>query len=296
MLAWAMNGEILPVAHGFPLRLVVPGWIGVANVKWLTRLTASPVPLEGLYQTQNYMIYREGQPAVPATLQPVKSVIARPAGGSTVNAGPVLVSGFAWSGAGKIAAVDISSDGGQSWTAARLHEPIMARHWVRWSLPWQPAPGAYSLMSRATDETGSSQPASVEWNRLGYGYNAIESVQVTVAGAPAAAPPPAPADTSAGSGGSDAAPVTGSTVSLSGDAALGKAVYDRECARCHGADGQGTSGGPTLVGDGTAPRGLSKQQLFDYVRTSMPYDKPGSLSEAEYTQVVEYLRVVNGLQ
>lgn len=292
MLAWAMNGEVLPVAHGYPLRLVVPNWIGVASIKWLVQLTASPVPLEGQYQTVNYMVYREGEAPFPATLQPVKSVIARPTPNAALGAGPVTISGFAWSGAGTIARVEVSADGGASWSEARLLDPISPLTWARWSVVWQPpSGGSFSLMSRATDETGQVQPTGVPWNRLGYGYNAIESVPVTVAeAAPAAAAPvaSAPAETQPA-----AAPAAPAEAPAGGDP--GQQVFAANCARCHGSNGEGSPRGPQLVGPNTAPHELSADDLYNYVHTAMPLNNPGSLTDQEYRDVVTYLRKLNGL-
>ena len=288
LLAWAMNGETLPVQHGFPLRLVVPNWIGVASIKWLTRLTASSVPLEGQYQTVNYMVYREGEAPFPASLQPVKSVVARPTAGAALGGGPVLVSGFAWSGAGKIAKVELSADGGQTWAPARLLEPISSLTWVRWDFVWQPpAAGSYALLSRATDETGAMQPTSVPWNRLGYGYNAIEGVAVTVAGAPAAAAP-APAAAPP-----EAPPAAPAPEPAAADGS-GQQLYAANCARCHGPNAEGSQRGPALVGPNTSPHLLTEDELFNYLKVAMPLDKPGSLSDSEYQAIVKFLRNANG--
>lgn len=289
LLAWAMNGEALPPDHGFPLRLVFPGWIGVANVKWLEQLTVLPHPLEGPYQTVRYTLEGPDYPERrPATILVVKAVIARPTAGSTIAAGPALISGFAWSGFGKITRVEVSTDGGGTWADARLLEPIERRHWARWDFPWNAPPGQHTLLCRATDETGAVQPRTVTWNRQGYQNNASVPTPVGVGQPAAAAPPPAPAPAPA-----PPAPAPPPAAAAPTDA--GREVFAQECARCHGDAGQGTNDGPQLIGRGSAVPSMSARQLDEYVRSSMPNDKPGSLSPDQYSAVIDYLRKANNL-
>jgi mono/diheme cytochrome c family protein len=234
------------------------------------------------------MYYPNDKPSYAATLLPVKSAIARPTANATVG-GSVLISGFAWSGTGRIARVEVSADGGASWTAARLLEPNDPRAWVRWSLLWQaPGNGSYTLMSRATDESGAVQPVTVEWNRLGYGYNAIQGVPITVGGAAAMAPAEAPASSAALEAPSGAAPAPVA-------ASAGAAVYGEACARCHGDQGEGSVDAPRIIGPNTLPHASTKEELFQYVKANMPYDNPGTLSDAEYQAAVDFLRQANGL-
>jgi DMSO/TMAO reductase YedYZ molybdopterin-dependent catalytic subunit len=183
LLAYAMNGEPLPPEHGFPVRLVVPGWIGVASVKWVERVEVVTQPFEGFYQRQRYVIER-ADPSVeptPATWLPVRAVIARPVADAAFPPGPAVISGFAYSGQGRIVGVEVSTDGGQRWQPAEMAPPFERWAWTRWQIGWDPGPGRYTLMARATDEVGNTQPATVEWNRQGYGYNAPWPVPVTVA-------------------------------------------------------------------------------------------------------------------
>jgi len=182
LVAWAMNGEPLLPPHGGPARLYVPGWIGVASIKWLQRLEVTDRQFDGLYNTQRYVLQDRpsGAPTEPVTLQPVKSYINRPSPGSTLAAGGHLITGYAWSGSGQIAKVELSADGGASWADAAILEPRLPRAWVRFELPWQATPGEFVLASRATDERGALQPESVEWNRMGYYMNAIYRLPVTV--------------------------------------------------------------------------------------------------------------------
>ena len=177
-----MNGAPLLPPHGAPARLYVPGWIGVASIKWLQHLEVIDRPFDGLYNTQRYILQDRpsGAPTEPATLQPVKSYINRPAPGSTLAAGAHLVTGYAWSGSGPIARVEVSADGGASWADAAILEPRLPRAWVRFELPWQATAGEFVLASRATDERGAVQPESVEWNRMGYYMNAIYRLPITV--------------------------------------------------------------------------------------------------------------------
>ncbi|MBA2448117.1 MAG: molybdopterin-dependent oxidoreductase, partial [Chloroflexi bacterium] len=284
LLAYAMNGDTLPADHGFPLRLVVPGWIGVASVKWLERLTVIPRPLEGAYQTVRYILDGPDYPdKPPATVLPVKSVVARPYTGTTIEPGLASISGFAWSGSGKITRVEISLNGGASWSDARVLEPIDRLHWARWDFPWDAAPGQYTLLSRATDETGATQPRSVPWNRLGYLYHASVPVPIGVG-------QPAPEAASVGQ-----APASAAAVAGQAPADRGQEVFAQQCADCHGADGGGTPRGARVIGQGTNVVAYSPVELDRYIRTSMPQYDPGSLSPQEYDEVIAYLRRANNL-
>ncbi|HZR99180.1 MAG TPA: sulfite oxidase [Chloroflexota bacterium] len=182
ILAYTMNGEPLPLEHGFPVRLLVPGWVGVASVKWLTRLQAVTEPYEGFYQRARYVIERENQQGEPqpVTFLPVRATIARPMANASLDPGPVVISGFAYSGQGRIATVEVSADAGATWQPATLAPPNEPGSWVRWQFLWTAAPGGYTLLARATDEAGNRQPSQMEWNRFGYGYNAPWPVPVTV--------------------------------------------------------------------------------------------------------------------
>jgi DMSO/TMAO reductase YedYZ molybdopterin-dependent catalytic subunit len=183
LLAYAMNGEPLPLDHGFPVRLVVPGWVGVASVKWLTGIEAVTAPYEGFYQRARYVIERADQTGAPepATWLPVRATIARPTENAVLRPGPTLISGFSYSGLGRIIGVEVSADGGQRWQAAQLAAPAERWAWTRWQFTWDATPGQYTLLARATDEAGNTQPAQFPWNRYGYGYNAPWPVPVSVA-------------------------------------------------------------------------------------------------------------------
>jgi DMSO/TMAO reductase YedYZ molybdopterin-dependent catalytic subunit len=183
LLAYAMNGEPLPVEHGHPLRLVVPGWYGVTSVKWLTEIEAIASPFTGFFQVDRYFYEWERDRQVvrePVTLQRVRSLITEPATDGEVEQGLLAVRGVAWSGAGPIARVEVSV-GGRNWEAARLVGDQHGYGWHRWELiTHTPGAGPATLMARATDLAGNTQPERPEWNRLGYGSNAIQEVSLRV--------------------------------------------------------------------------------------------------------------------
>jgi DMSO/TMAO reductase YedYZ molybdopterin-dependent catalytic subunit len=181
LLAFELNGEPLDPAHGAPLRLVVPGWYGMANVKWVTRISALTRPFEGYFQTQRYVYEEWGKPTIPVTRMRVKSLITSPADGDTFERGVIEVAGWAWSGNGRIVRVEVAVDGGDGWCDAELHDSSSDHEWARWSLQWlADQPGRHVLRSRATDSAGNSQPEVISWNRLGYGNNAVRASVITV--------------------------------------------------------------------------------------------------------------------
>ncbi len=182
LLAWSMNGRPLAPEHGFPLRLVVPGWYGMASVKWLARVTAVTAPFTGYYQTERYIYVAEPGTAdgTPVRLVRVRSVIASPSEGSVLSPGRVEITGSAWSGAAPIARVDLSFDGGRSWAPAEVGES-RAGAAAMWRTAWSPPrPGDYTILSRATDAAGNVQPVEPAWNLYGYGNNAVQRVRVVV--------------------------------------------------------------------------------------------------------------------
>jgi DMSO/TMAO reductase YedYZ molybdopterin-dependent catalytic subunit len=183
LLAYAMNGEPLPVQHGFPVRLIVPNWYAVASVKWLTAIDVVDEPFTGYYQTEKYVYEWERDGRVvrePVGLQHVRALIVDPAWDREIRRGPVTVRGVAWSGDAPIARVDVSAGGGP-WQEAHLLGDGSRQHWQWWELPIQmERPGASELRARATDLAGASQPERPEWNRLGYGNNAIHAVRVLI--------------------------------------------------------------------------------------------------------------------
>ncbi|MFN3432336.1 MAG: molybdopterin-dependent oxidoreductase [Candidatus Sericytochromatia bacterium] len=193
ILAYEMNGEPLPHLHGYPLRVVAPGWVGDDWVKWLSELTvADSEPDTFWYQTAYRYPKRplkHGEKVDPATdMAPmeemvVKSLIAKPGAGERVGLGPVEVLGVAWTGGdARINRVDVSVDGGRTWTPAELLGEDLPYAWRQWRLGWRPSgPGDHTLLARATDTRGATQPlGEAPWNPSGYHWNAADAVTVTV--------------------------------------------------------------------------------------------------------------------
>ena len=183
LLAYAMNGEPLPIQHGYPVRLIVPGWYAVASVKWLAEIELMDQPFCGHYQTDKYCYEWERNGQVvrePVTLQRVRALITEPAPNQEVRDGELAVRGVAWSGAAPIARVEVSL-GSRSWQEARLVSERKRYSWQWWELITRvQEPGSVTLRARATDLAGRTQPEVAEWNHLGYGNNAIQQVEVRI--------------------------------------------------------------------------------------------------------------------
>ena len=179
MLAWEMNGEPLTPMHGYPLRLVVPGWYGMCSVKWLAAIHVLDEEFKGFYQIERYRVMN-GPDAdefyTYLTGMKVKSIITDPAPGDQVPAGEYVVSGAAWSGESDITRIEVSTDGGDTWTDARVTVPRSGYSWTRWECDWTiPSAGNYVLMSRATNDKGETQPLEFpnKWDGMGYGNNMV---------------------------------------------------------------------------------------------------------------------------
>jgi DMSO/TMAO reductase YedYZ molybdopterin-dependent catalytic subunit len=183
MLALEMNGQPVPHLHGGPVRLIVPGWIGSASIKWVVRLTLADKEWNGPFMQRSYRSPRVEDANRTYSLQSLecKSVIVRPPDQAQLAAGPQTLSGFAWAGEGTIVAVDVSTDGGQSWTPANLPGDEHRYAWRRWEYAWDAKPGQHTLMARASDSLGRYQPASRPADPQGYRWNVIHAVRVTVA-------------------------------------------------------------------------------------------------------------------
>lgn len=181
LLVYEMNSQILPREHGFPVRLLVSGWYGMASVKWLKRITVLDRSYEGFFQTDRYIIEDDEGREVPLGYMGIKSVISSPEVGDSVHMEKVQVNGTAWSGGKRIVAVEVSTDGGNTWRPADLDARCEGYAWRQWCYSWTPdAPGGYTLMSRAVDEAGNVQPMKTRWNRLGYMINGVRPVSVQV--------------------------------------------------------------------------------------------------------------------
>ncbi|HLJ14436.1 MAG TPA: molybdopterin-dependent oxidoreductase [Bryobacteraceae bacterium] len=207
LLAFEMNGQRLPVQHGFPLRLIVPGWAGDSWVKWVQTIRVLDRDFDGFWMKTGYR--RPEQPVAPgsavdpAKMRPVtslkvKSVIATPLDGAGALAGqPLTISGAAWSGdSGPVSAVEVSVDGGRSWRAAGLPGEHSQYGWRLWRYRWTPpAEGYYNVMARAYNSARETQPLVEEWNPSGYQWNVVQRVGVNVTpAAPSLQPAVAQAD------------------------------------------------------------------------------------------------------
>ncbi|HZQ97542.1 MAG TPA: sulfite oxidase [Chloroflexota bacterium] len=182
ILAFELNGGPLPPDHGFPLRLVVPRWYGMAGVKWVSRIEALTEPFAGYYQRSRYIFdYGDGQPPAPVTTMRVKSTIASPLDGEIVPVGPLKIRGRAWSGAGHIVKVEVAIDGGDTWQEATVYPPVSEYAWQAWEWTWDASgPGRHAIRSRATDAAGNVQPDVARWNKYGYGANGVNPITVNV--------------------------------------------------------------------------------------------------------------------
>lgn len=187
LLAYEMNGAPLQPQHGYPLRLLAPGWYGMASVKWLDRIEAVAEPFQGFQMVRTYRYARSAdEPGEPVTLIRVRALMIPPGipdfltRARVVRAGPVALSGRAWAGRRGIARVEVSADGGATWSAAELAEPVSTYAWSGWTFRWIAAPGRYTLCARATDSAGSAQPIEEQWNFGGYGNNMVQRVDVIV--------------------------------------------------------------------------------------------------------------------
>jgi sulfane dehydrogenase subunit SoxC len=189
LVAWGQNGEPLRPEQGYPLRLVVPGWEGNINVKWLRRLKATAEPYMSRDETSKYTdLMPDGTARIFTFPMDAKSVITFPSGGQKLKSpGPYQISGLAWSGHGRIDRVEVSTDGGATWQTAELQEPRLPMAFTRFHLPWEWNNAPASLQSRATDETGLVQPthdalvAARGVNSV-YHYNGIKTWQVAADG------------------------------------------------------------------------------------------------------------------
>jgi DMSO/TMAO reductase YedYZ molybdopterin-dependent catalytic subunit len=183
LLAYEMNGQTLPPDHGFPVRLVVPGWVGIANIKWVGQIEVSKDPLYSFWNTQQYRLLGAGYAtdSPPLTTQVVKSAFELAQGAALPAHRRTTLTGRSWSGTSAITRVDVSIDHGATWLSARLQKRTGAGTWTQWSFDFPPQPsGAYELWARAADASGRVQPAVVPFNSLGYLYGGIVRHPVVV--------------------------------------------------------------------------------------------------------------------
>ncbi len=193
LLAFGMNGAPLPAVHGGPVRALVPGFIGARSVKWLGEIEVRATPSDNYFQAEAYRVLKEIRDADARDVTtgealaevPLNAVILSPAQGSRLTAGPVTVKGWASGRAcRRPARVEVSGDGGWSWTTASLERSAGEWTWVEWRVEVVVAPGAQTLVARAWDQDGSGQPETLAevWNVKGYANNAWHRVPIEVTG------------------------------------------------------------------------------------------------------------------
>ena len=191
MVAYATNGQPLPMLNGFPLRLVVPGWFGTYWVKSLSRVEVLPEKFKGFWMEKAYRVPNNprmqetpgdlAKDTVPISKLLVRSLFARPGPGEQVRAGADYeVQGVAFDGGSGIKKVELSTDGGKTWADAKLNPDLGKYSWRLWRFSWRPAAGRHTLTARATSNAGDVQPDNAIWNRGGYAQNITESVSVNV--------------------------------------------------------------------------------------------------------------------
>jgi DMSO/TMAO reductase YedYZ molybdopterin-dependent catalytic subunit len=187
LLAWGMNGRPLEPQHGAPLRLVIPGWYGMAHVKWLRAITALTAPYTGYQHTAYQYGPTRSEPGEPVTFMRVRSLMVPPGipdfltRTRVVDRGAVALTGRAWSSRAAITRVEVSVDGGQTWAEAELEPPAHAHAWQGWRFTWDATtPGVYELLCRATDARGAVQPVAQAWTARGMGNNMAHRVRAQV--------------------------------------------------------------------------------------------------------------------
>lgn len=224
LLAYEMNGAPIPLEHGAPLRLVVPGWAGDCWVKWVTRIEVRDTESEGFFMKTAYRHpgkgVAPGSAVDPAQMKPVttlqiKSLIASHTDGQDIPLTATKIRGAAWSHESPVASVEVSTDGGRTWRPARLGKDSARFGWRQWEYDWTPPQAAYySVMARARNVAGETQPFAPEWNPSGYGHNVVHVVHLNAT----ATPKPA-------------------AVASSAPAAEAPAVFKQTCLGCHGIEG-----------------------------------------------------------
>ena len=176
ILAYRMNGDVLPIDHGFPVRAIVPGWVGSTSIKWLGRIEVSSQRVWSRNNTSSYVLIGDDYPpdgeasGVVATTQSIKSILLLPWPAS-VSAGRQMIRGYAYSPHAPVSQVVWSSDGGGQWSPAQFVDPPIKYAWRRFEFEWSPQPGEHTLITRATDEAGNTQPDAIPFNEKGYLYN-----------------------------------------------------------------------------------------------------------------------------
>ena len=189
LVAYAINGQPLPPQHGFPARLVVPGWYGMTHVKWLRSITVVDEPFRGWQQGVAYHLRQSDEdPGRPVTRMLPRALMVPPGipdfltRSRIVDRGRCVLEGRAWSGWGVIERVEVSADGGSRWEDSELGPAPSAHAWRGWTFDWDAEPGEHELCCRATDAAGNVQPLAAPWNYDGFCNNAVQRVHVGVRG------------------------------------------------------------------------------------------------------------------
>jgi len=190
LVALEMNGGPLRLEHGYPARAIVPGWIGSASVKWLSEIKVLDHEFEGNFMNPGYRLpnspLKPGQPVDPKDTHPatalrVKSTITRPGDGTLSKGRSIEVTGIAWAGENQIEQVDVSDNGGKTWSPAKLGSERATYSWRLWSFNWTPpSEGDFVILSKATDNKGNAQPEIPDWNPSGYLWNGMGRARVRV--------------------------------------------------------------------------------------------------------------------
>ena len=179
-----MNGQTLPLKHGYPLRALALGWTGANCVKWLQKITVLDQPHEGFFMDRVYRVFQRGEDPKSGEVVKeinIKSIIVEPKNAEKLPAGIVPIRGAAYAGEDGIEAVDVSVDDGRSWQPARLIGPEETYAWRHWEYLWEAGQtGEFTIMARATDAKGRQQPETAYWNALGYGNNGIREHAIAV--------------------------------------------------------------------------------------------------------------------
>lgn len=264
LLAYEMNGAPLPVQHGFPLRLIVPGWEGAACVKWLAGITIQDHEYDGFFMKTAYRYPTapvapgasvDSAEMKPVTALAVKSLITSLRRPAPRKGGPVVVEGFAWAGENDVTKVECSIDGGKTWNTAGLGAETAPFAWRGFRYEWkEDRPAERVLVSRATDNAGRVQPGAPQWNPSGYLYNALDPLLLPA-------------------GGSFAAHKTAQPSTLL-PAGTGRAIVGEKCAGCHNA---------TLI----AQQRLNRSQWTREVEKMMRWGAP--VAESEKEALIDYL-------
>ena len=187
LLVYALNGQPLAPQHGFPLRLIVPGWYGMTNVKWLSHIALIDQPFDGYQQAHAYRLRTQADdPGRPLSRMRPRALMTPPGipefftRHRTLSPGLVTLQGRAWSGFGPIRTVSVSTNGGADWADAIVDDQPDPYTWAQWTYSWDATAGEHQLCCRATDAGGNVQPIEPEWNLGGYACNSVQRVPVSV--------------------------------------------------------------------------------------------------------------------